>query len=119
VITQKLAGEPLKPGPHAIQGIGAGFIPGNLDLSLVDRVERVEDAEALEMTRRLAREEGILAGISCGAAVAGRCRLAHSGEFPGETIVVLLLTPVSATCRPRCSRTCEGAHPAGHDTPLV
>lgn len=90
VITQKLAGEPLKPGPHAIQGIGAGFIPGNLDLSLVDRVERVEDAEALEMTRRLAREEGILAGISCGAAVAAACRLAHSGEFPGETIVVLL-----------------------------
>lgn len=90
VITQTLAGEPLKPGPHKIQGIGAGFIPRNLDLSLLDRVERVDDDEALEMARRLAREEGILAGISSGAAVAAAARLARSGEFPGETIVVVL-----------------------------
>lgn len=90
VITQHLAGEPLKPSPHKIQGIGAGFIPETLDLSLVDRVERVESGEAVEMARRLAREEGILSGISCGAAVAAALRLAREDAFAGKTIVVIL-----------------------------
>ncbi|MBP7636152.1 cysteine synthase A [Candidatus Ozemobacteraceae bacterium] len=90
VITQHLAGDPLKPSPHKIQGIGAGFIPETLDLSLVDRVERVESAEAIEMARRLAREEGILSGISCGAAVAAALRLAREDAFAGKTIVVVL-----------------------------
>jgi cysteine synthase len=82
VITQKLAGDDLKPGPHKIQGIGAGFIPQNLDLSLVDRVERVENDEAIEMARRLAREEGILCGISCGAAATAAARRASSVASP-------------------------------------
>lgn len=90
VITQKLAGRELKPGRHMIQGIGAGFIPDTLDLSIVDRVETVESAEALEMGRRLAREEGILAGISSGAALAAAVRLARLDEFSGKTIVVIL-----------------------------
>lgn len=90
VITQHLAGDPQKPSPHKIQGIGAGFIPETLDLSLVDRVERVESAEAIEMARRLAREEGILSGISCGAAVAAALRLAREDAFAGKTIVVVL-----------------------------
>ncbi len=90
VISQKLAGKELQPGSHGIQGIGAGFIPHNLDLALVDRAEKVEDAEALEMARRLAKEEGIMAGISCGAAVAAAVRLAHTGEFAGMTMVVIL-----------------------------
>jgi cysteine synthase A len=90
VITQTLAGSDLKPGPHKIQGIGAGFIPQNLDLAFVDRVERVENEEALEMARRLAREEGLLCGISCGAAATAAVRLAHSAEFAGMTIVVIL-----------------------------
>jgi cysteine synthase A len=90
VITQKLAGEELKPGPHKIQGIGAGFIPDTLDLSMVDRVEKVTSEEAIEHARRLAREEGILSGVSSGAAIAAALRLAKSGEFDGKTIVVIL-----------------------------
>jgi cysteine synthase len=90
VITQKLAGEDLKPGPHKIQGIGAGFIPDTLDLSLVDRVEQVDSAEAVAFARRLAREEGILCGISCGAAAAVAARLARKEEFAGRKIVVIL-----------------------------
>jgi len=90
VITQHLAGHELKPGPHKIQGIGAGFIPANLDLSLVDRVEQVDGAEAIAFARRLIREEGILVGISCGAAAAVAVRLAHQPEFAGKTIVVIL-----------------------------
>jgi cysteine synthase A len=90
VITQKLAGQELKPGPHKIQGIGAGFIPDTLDLSLVDRVELVDSAEAVAFTRRLIREEGILAGISSGAAAAVAVRLAQQPELAGKTIVAVL-----------------------------
>jgi cysteine synthase A len=90
VITQTLKGEPLKPGPHKIQGIGAGFIPGTLDLSVVDRIETVTNDEAIDFARRLAREEGILSGISCGAAVAVAVRLARAPEFKGKTIVAIL-----------------------------
>jgi cysteine synthase A len=90
VITQKLAGAPLKPGPHKIQGIGAGIIPETLDLSVVDRVETITNEEAVETARRLAREEGILSGISSGAAAAVAARLAAQPEFAGKTIVVIL-----------------------------
>ncbi len=90
VITQKRAGLELKPGPHKIQGIGAGFIPDNLDLSLIDKVEQVDSAEAVDFARRLAREEGILSGISCGAAVAVAVRLAQQEAYRGKTIVVIL-----------------------------
>lgn len=90
VISQTLAGEKTTPGPHKIQGIGAGFIPDILDLSLIDRVEQVGNEEAFEFARRLAREEGILCGISCGAAAAVAARLARLDEFEGKTIVVIL-----------------------------
>ena len=90
VITQTLRGEEVKPGPHKIQGIGAGFVPKNLDLSIVDRVEQVTNDEAVTMARRLAREEGILCGISCGAAMVGALRLAFDPAFAGKTIVVVL-----------------------------
>jgi cysteine synthase A len=90
VISQHLKGEDLNPGPHKIQGIGAGFIPDNLDLSLVDQVEQVSNDEAIEYARRLAQEEGILSGISCGAAVAVAARLGKDKAFAGKTIVVIL-----------------------------
>ncbi len=90
VIAQKRAGQDLKPGSHKIQGIGAGFIPDTLDLSLVDRVEAVTNDESLEMARRLAREEGVLSGISCGAAVAAAVRVAKEPEMGGKMIVVIL-----------------------------
>ncbi|MGZ8256157.1 MAG: cysteine synthase A [Gallionella sp.] len=90
VISQRRAGEPIKPAPHKIQGIGAGFIPDNLDMSLVDEIELVSNEEAVEYARRMAREEGILCGISCGAAVAAAIRQAKRAENAGKTIVVLL-----------------------------
>lgn len=90
VIAQTLAGDPVRPGPTGIQGIGAGFIPDTLDLKMLDRVESVTDEEAIEMSRRLAREEGILSGISCGAAVAVAARIAREPEMQGKTLVVIL-----------------------------
>ncbi|HKN13671.1 MAG TPA: cysteine synthase A [Candidatus Binatus sp.] len=90
VITQHRSGQPLKPGAHKIQGIGAGFVPENLDLTLVDVVEQVTNEEAIEYARRLTREEGILSGISCGAAVAVAARIAKRPQNKGKTIVVVL-----------------------------
>lgn len=90
VITQKRAGQEIKPAPHKIQGIGAGFIPDTLDLSIVDQVEQVESAEAIEFARRLTKEEGLISGISCGAAAAVAVRLAQQPESAGKTIVVIL-----------------------------
>lgn len=90
VITQTRAGETLKPGPHKIQGIGAGFIPKTLDLDMVDRVELVTNEEAFETTRQLALQEGMLSGISCGAAATAAIRLANNPEFEGKNIVVVL-----------------------------
>ena len=90
VITQTLKKQPLRPGPHKIQGIGAGFIPDTLDLSMVDRVELVSNEESIDAARRLAKEEGILSGISCGAAVAVALRLLREEQFRNKTIVVIL-----------------------------
>ncbi|NMY73133.1 cysteine synthase A [Pseudomonas sp. WS 5071] len=90
VITQALAGQAIQPAPHKIQGIGAGFVPKNLDLSIVDQVELVSDDESKVMARRLMDEEGILCGISCGAAMAVAVRMAEKPEMQGKTIVVIL-----------------------------
>jgi len=90
VITQALAGEEIKPGPHKIQGIGAGFIPGNLDLSLVDRVVTISNDDAIKTARQLMESEGILAGISSGAAVAAALQLQQEPEFADKNIVVIL-----------------------------
>ena len=92
MIRQYLAGEELRPGITEIQGIGAGFIPDTLDLEVVDRMECVSDGESVEYAQRLAREEGLLCGISCGAAAAVACRLARDPAFEGKTIVAIFRT---------------------------
>lgn len=90
IITQARSGDDQTPAPHKIQGIGAGFIPGNLDMDLVDRVEKVSNQDAMDMAHRLMQEEGILCGISCGAAVVAAVRIGKLPEFQGKNIVVVL-----------------------------
>lgn len=90
VITQAMNGEEIKPAPHKIQGIGAGFIPKNLDMDLIDQVERVSNEDAIDMARQVAQKEGILVGISCGAAVCAAQRIAQQPENKGKNIVVIL-----------------------------
>ena len=105
ILTQTRKGEELKPGPHKIQGIGAGFVPKVLQLDLVDRIETVTSDEAIEMARRLAREEGILAGISSGAAAFVAARIAKEPESKGKTIVVVLPTAGERYLTAPCFRT--------------
>jgi cysteine synthase A len=107
VISQTLAGQPPGAEPHKIQGIGAGFIPKNLDLSLVDRVEQVSNEEAIAVARRLAREEGMLCGISCGAAMAAACAWRASRRKPARPSSSYCRMPASGTCRARCSKGCS------------
>ncbi len=104
VISQTLAGEEVKPAPHKIQGIGAGFIPANLDLRLVDQVEQVSNEDAMETAHRLMKEEGILAGISGGAAVNAALKVAEKPENKGKSIVVILPDSGERYCRLHCLR---------------